>query len=468
MLNHWRAAALLGGVALTLPALGADWPQFRGPNGSGVVEAGTLPAAWASDKNVKWKVDVPGVGWSCPVVVGDKVFVTTAVSENQNKPRGGGGGGGGGPGGGFGKGRGAPDKVFQFQLICLDLATGAQKWKETLIDAKPKIPTHGSNTYASETPVTDGERVYAYFGMHGLFCYDLAGKQLWKKDLGTFPMMAGWGTASSPVLDGDRLFIQCDNDEKSFIVALDKKDGHELWREPRTERSTWCTPLVWKNGKRTEIVAIGSKVRSYNPADGKTLWELSIGGGQCSVSPVADGDMLFVGAGGRGGGMGGGRPGGGAPPGGGRPGGEGGGNLFAVKAGGSGDITPKMGETSSDGVAWVAAKAGLGMASPLVYKGHVYVFERGGGLVNCLDEKTGKLVYKERISGAKAFWASPYANDGKVFATDEDGTTFVLEAGPKFNLLGQNNLKGMFWTTPSVGGESVLLRSTDSLFCVKK
>jgi len=452
---------LLGG-ALTTPAYGADWPQFRGPNGSGVIDAGTLPAEWAAGKNLKWKIDVPGVGWSCPVVVGDKVFVTTAVSENQRKPGGGGGfggGGGGAPGGG--KGRAAPDKVFQFQLICLDVATGKQLWKETPIDAKPKIPTHGSNTYATETPVTDGERVYAYFGMHGLFCYDLAGKQVWKKDLGTFPMMAGWGTASSPVLDGDRLFVQCDNDEKSFIVALDKKNGKEIWREPRAEKSTWCTPLVWKTGQRTEIVTIGNKVRSYNPADGKVLWELTIGGGQCSVSPVADGDLLFVGAG----------VGGGGRPGGGRPGGMGGsaGNLFAIKAGASGDITPKEGETSSAGVAWVAPKAGLGMASPLVYKGHVYVFERNGGLVSCFDEKTGKAVYtKERIPGARAFWASPYANDGKVFATDEAGTTFVLEAGPKFNVLAQNSLQGMFWTTPSVAGDAVLLRSTDSLFCVKK
>ncbi|WP_193789030.1 outer membrane protein assembly factor BamB family protein, partial [Zavarzinella formosa] len=315
MLIRLRAATLLGGLALMLPSLGesADWTQFRGPKADGVVEGGSLPTEWAAGKNLKWKIDVPGVGWSSPVIVGDKVFVTTVVTENQSKPRAGGGFGGGGPGGGgMGKGRGAPTTSHQFQVICLDLATGKQLWKETAIDAKPKIPTHSSNTYATETPVTDGERIYAYFGMHGLFCYDLAGKQLWKKDLGVFPMQAGWGTASSPVLDGDRLFIQCDNEEKSFIVALDKKDGHELWKISRSERSTWSTPLVWKNSKRTEVVALGGKVRSYNPADGKLLWELNIGGGQCSVSPVANEDTLFVGAGAGGGG--GGRPGGGGAP----------------------------------------------------------------------------------------------------------------------------------------------------------
>ena len=147
----------------------------------------------------------------------------------------------------------------------------------------------------------------------------------------------------------------------------------------------------------------------------------------------------------------------------------GGGNLFAVKAGGSGDITPKAGATSSDGVAWMASKSGLGMSSPLVYKGQVYVFERNGGLLSSFDAKTGKPVYsKERIPGAKAFWSSPWANDGKIFCTDEDGTTFVIEAGPKFNVLGQNSLKGMFWSTPSVAGKAVLIRSTDSLFCVEK
>lgn len=499
MTTRLRAAILLGGLACSATTLAADWTQFRGPKADGVVEGAKLPTEWEASKNLKWKTDIAGVGWSSPVVVGQKVIVTTAVSENQRKPQagggfggggggrpGGGGPGAGGPGGAYPKGQGAPSTPFKFQVICLDLATGKELWKQTAIDDKPKILTHSSNTYATETPVTDGQYVYAYFGMHGLFCYDLNGKLIWKKDLGVYQMMAGWGTASSPILDGDRLFIQCDNEEKSFLVALDKKDGKELWKVNRTERSTWSTPLVWKNSKRTEIVALGSKVRSYNPADGKLLWELNIGGGQCSVSPVANEEMLFVGAGAGGGGRpGGGRPGGGGPgaggpgggPGGGGPGGGGpgggmgmgGGNLFAVKVGASGDITPKSGETSSEGVAWMAPRAGIGMSSPLVYRGQVYIFERNGGLVSSYDMKTGKPLFsKERISGAKAFWSSPWANDGKIFCTDEDGTTFVLEAGQKFNVLGKNNLKGMFWSTPAVGGDAVLIRSTDSIFCVKQ
>ncbi len=456
----------------------ADWMQFRG-NGTGVSSEKEIPSEWAADKNVLWKTRIPGVGWSQPIIVGDKIFVTTAVTENQRKPSSGGFGGGGGGGfgkggggfgkggGGFGKGGSPPNAVYQFQVLCLDRKTGNILWKETALESKPKIPTHGSNTYATETPATDGEHVYAYFGMHGVYCYDLKGKQIWKKDLGSFPMMAGWGTASSPVLVNDRLIVLCDNEEKSFIVALDKKDGKELWRTPRTERTTWGTPIVWKNKQRTEVVAIGSRVRSYDPADGKQLWELNIGGGQCSVSPTADEEMLYVGAGS--GGMGGGGGFGKGPPGGGFGMRGGGGSLFAVKAGAKGDITPKSGEKSSDGVAWSEPKSGLGMASPLLCKGYIYVLERNGGLINCFDAKTGKAAYtKERISGARAFWASPVALDDKIYCLDDDGNTFVIQAGPEFKQLGKNSIKEMFWSSPAIADGALFLRGVDNLYCIKK
>ncbi|VTU00001.1 Putative uncharacterized protein OS=Rhodopirellula baltica (strain SH1) GN=RB5272 PE=4 SV=1: PQQ_2 [Gemmataceae bacterium] len=234
-------AVLLPLFAQTGPA--GDSPQFRGPGGTGVFTDARPPVEWGKGKNVAWKVAVPGVAWSCPIVVGDKVIVTTAVSPGQPKPQGGGGGFGGGKGG-FGGGKGAPKAMYQFKVVCLDRATGKPLWEKVAKEAVPTIPTHGSNTYATETPVTDGERVYAYFGMTGLYCYDLDGKLVWSKDLGSYPMQAGWGTASSPVLDGDRLVVQCDNEEKSFLVALDKKTGKELWRTDRAERSGWSTPFV--------------------------------------------------------------------------------------------------------------------------------------------------------------------------------------------------------------------------------
>ncbi len=458
-------AIILGGLTTTASA--DDWLQFRG-NGTGVSNEKGLPTTWSTDKNILWKAKASGRGWASPIVYGDKVIVVAAASDRDEAPRPMGKGGFGGGGGG-----GTPPNVdFKWTITCLDRTTGKDLWKQTALEAKPKIATHRDNTYASETPITDGERIYVYFGMTGLFCYDMDGKQLWKKDLGAFRMQANWGASSSPVLDGDRLFLQIDNEEKSFLVALDKKTGNELWKKDRSERTVWSSPIIWKNKGRTELVTVGQTMRSYDPATGKILWELNLGSGRASASPVADEERLYFGLGGGGGGFGGGKggfgpPKEGAPGGGGRMGG--GGPLFAVKAGASGDITPKMGETTSAGVLWAQPKAGAEMSSPLVYEGHVYVFERNGGLVNCYDAKTGKPAYsKERLDGAKAFWASPWAYDGKVFCTDDAGTTFVLKAGPKFELIGKNSIKDQFWASPAIAGGTLILRGVNSVYAIRQ
>jgi outer membrane protein assembly factor BamB len=310
--------------------------------------------------------------------------------------------------------------------------------------------------------------------MHGLFCYDLAGNLVWQKDLGSYRMQMGWGTASSPVLDGDRLFVQCDNEEKSFLVALDKKTGDEIWRATRPDKTAWSTPMIWRNKQRTELVTIGNpRVRSYDPATGKQLWELTIGNAQCSASPVGDEEMLYVGAGRGGFGGGGfGPPGGGGRPpgGGGLPGGGfgAGGSLFAVRAGASGDISLKEGETSNAGIAWSTTRGGPEMASPLIYQGCLYVLARNGGIVTCYDAKTGKQLYRERISGAGAFWASPWAAGGKLYCLDENGNTFVLQAGPDFKLVGKNPLNEMFWASPAASGGAVFLRSVDHVYCIRQ
>ncbi len=460
-------------AGLSSAGLADDWPQFRGPNAAGIAGEKGLPSEWGPDKNVAWKVKVPGVAWSSPIISGDKVILTTAITENQRKPQAGGGfgggrppGGGGRPPGGFGRGGGSPpNALYRWEIHCLDRATGKTLWTELALEAKPRIPTHGSNTFATETPVTDGERVYAYFGMHGVFCLDLSGKLVWKKDLGSYPMQMGWGTASSPALDEKRLFLQIDNEEKSFLVALDKKSGAEVWRATRDEQTNWGSPILWKNRQRTELVAMGSrKVRSYDPSSGKVLWELAMGGGRCCSTPVGDAEHLYLGAEAGMGGMGG--FGGGGFGGRGR-GDEGGGGLFAVRAGASGDITLKSGSTSNAGVAWSQPKGGPEMASPLVFEGHLYILSRNGGIVTCHDAKTGKQVYKERLPGARAFWASPWAGDGKVFCPDDAGTTYVLQAGPEFKVLAQNSLNEMLWSSPAAVGGAVYLRGVDHLYCIK-
>lgn len=477
----------LSGCAFGLATIAqaGDWPQFRGPNSNGVVTESKLPTEWSAEKNVAWKVNVPGVAWSCPIVVGDKVIVTTAVADGQPKPRGGGGGGrppGGGfqpgagrpPGGGFqpggsgGRG-GGPDKVYTWKVVCLDKANGKEIWAKTAHEGKPKYGTHGSNTFASETPASDGERVYAYFGATGtITAYDLKGNEIWKKDLGAFPIMANWGTSSSPLVYDGVVYIQCDNESKSFLAALDAKTGDQKWKIDRNEKSAWSTPYVWKTKGRTDLVVGGSqKVRGYNPADGKLVWELSVGGGQANTSPVGTEELLYVGTGAGGGGRPGG--GGGAPPGGGgRPGG-GGGTLFAIKAGATGDISLKSGETANAGVAWSAPRAMPSASSPVIYEGYVYTFERNGGQVTCFDAKTGKAAYtKERISNAGAFWSSPWAYDGKIFCMDETGTTHVIKAGPTFDVVGTNKLgRDVYWSSPAIAGGSIILRGVDSLYCIQ-
>ena len=440
-----------------------DWPQFRGPQGTGVVNDPKVPTEWGTDMNVAWKKTVPGVAWSCPIVVGDKVLLTTAFSEGQPRPQGGfGGGGKGGPGGpGGGKGGGAaPKATYQFKIVCLDRTTGKTVWEKVAKEARPTIPTHGSNTYASETPTSDGERVYAYFGMTGLFCYDLDGQEVWKKDLGSYSMNNGFGTASSPILVGDKLIVQCDNEVKSFLVALDKMTGEQKWKVDRREKSGWSTPFLWKTKGRTDLVAIGGqKICGYDPENGKEVWSLDIGGGQCSASPEADGEQLYVGVGQGGGGLGGPKGGGGNSR---------AGTLFAVKAGAAGDITPKAGASSSEGVAWTASRAWPAAASPLAYDGYVYVLDRNGGTISCFEAKSGKAAYtKERIPSASAFWASPWAADGKIFCLDETGTTHVLKAGPEFEMVRVNKLsRDTYWATPAAAGGTLFIRSVDSLYCI--
>jgi outer membrane protein assembly factor BamB len=264
-------------------------------------------------------------------------------------------------------------------------------------------------------------------------------------------MLMNWGTGSSPALDGDRLFILCDNDEKSLLVAVDKKTGKDLWRVARDELSSWTTPFVWRNQVRIEIVTAGSKaIRSYDPADGKRLWELKRPAASpmsyVTATPVASETMLYVAAGSK--------P--ASSP------------LWAIKAGASGDISLKRGERSNASIAWSSTRACPPMASPLLYKDNLYILMQNAGILMCLDARTGREVYKERLRGARSFTSSPWAHDGKLYCLDEDGQTFVVEAGPKFKLLRMNEIKDMFWATPAVSRDALYLRGADRLYCIRR
>lgn len=419
----------------------SDWPQFRGAESLGVSEGTGLPDEWTTAKNVAWKTAIPGSGWSSPVVWGGKIFVTTVINEGPTEtPK---------KGLYFGGERPAPSKdVHHWAVLCLDLATGKVIWQKEVHHGPPSSSIHLKNTYAAETPVVDGERVYAYFGNVGLFCLDFSGKELWAQRWGSFKTRNGWGTAASPVLHDDKIFVVNDNEEKSFLAALDKKSGRELWRETRDEKSNWATPYIWKNRVRTELVVPGrNKVRSYS-LEGKVLWEF---GGMSTIvipTPFAKFDLLYVCSGYVGDKI--------------RP-------IFAIRPGAAGDISLKEDETSSEYIAWRQKAAAPYNPSPLIYGEHLYVLFDGGFLA-CHDAKTGRQVYdKQRLNptGVSGFTASPWAYGGKIFCLSEDGDTFVVQAGPEYRPVRKNSLDELCMATPALAGDSLLIRTASQLYCIR-
>jgi outer membrane protein assembly factor BamB len=418
-----------------------------------MIKAEGFPMEWGAEKNIRWRIRNPGEGWSAPIVWDNRLFLTAAVLQRppqgstaqaaRPEPYRGGGG------------RRRSDltgATYSWEVFCLNTDTGRLLWRRVARRGNPRNPRHSSNTYATETPVTDGERVYAYFGMTGLYCYDFGGQLVWQKDLGSYETRAGWGTSSSPVLYRDKLYLQIDNEEQSFLLALDAKSGVELWRVPRDEATQYSSPIIWTNSYRTELVAGGMVYRSYDPGTGTLLWQLDMAKGRSAASPVADGDRLYVGTEFRNRG---------GPD-------DGGGFLFAVKAGATGDITPVPGTSSSDGVAWRCADAGIQMASPVVCGGYVYMFERRLSVVHCVDAKSGERLFRERVPGARAFWASPWSYNGKVFALDETGTSYVIEPGRELKVLRENRIDELFWSTPAAAGGALFLRGADHVYCVAK
>jgi outer membrane protein assembly factor BamB len=435
-----RRLSLFALVLAAFPVLAAEpsWPAFRGGPLAGVGDK-PLPATWAADKNVVWKTDIPGRGWSSPVIWGDKVFVTSVVSDEKlPEPR---------------KGLyitdlagKVPPGEHRWLVHCLDWKSGKVLWSREAFKAKPESTLHIKNSFASETPVTDGERVYVLFGNVGVVCYDFDGKELWKEKVPAYKTRMGWGTAASPAVHGDRLYVVNDNEEKSYLAALDKKTGKEQWRVERDEKSNWATPFVWKNETRTEIVTAGTKrVRSYD-LDGKLLWELSGMSMIAIPTPFAADGLLYITSGYVADPL--------MKP------------VYAIKPGAKGDISLKKDEKSNDWIVWCQRQAGPYHPTPVVYDGLMYVLYDRGQL-SCYDAKTGKAVYeKERMPGATAFTASPWAADRKVYCLSEDGETFVIKAGREFKVLGQNTLDEMTLATPALSRGSAVIRTQGKVYRV--
>lgn len=445
MKNLAHSVSLATAIAITLSssfstASASDWGQFRGPEGNGVNTKAKLPVTWG-EADIRWTADVPGGGWSAPIQAGNKIFLTTAVSEEVGRPK------------GFGRGVASmgsfsrakpPSEAVAFEIHCLNFEDGTLLWKQVVESRKPKHKIHPSNTYATETPATDGQHVYVYFASIGVVaCFDLDGKEVWKREIGSFPSGNGFGTGSSLALADGMVYIQCDNDESSFLVAMDAKTGNDAWRVEREGRTSWSTPVLWSNKTRKELVVCGSGfVTSYEPKSGEVLWNLTGMGGSFTSSPATDKDRIYFGNSG--------------------PGSRG--PLVAVNAGASGDIDLRAGDAEQDGLAWSVRSAGPGMASPVVVNGYLYVVS--SGILGCYNAETGDRVYRERLPEMSSAASSLIGTADHVYILGEQGKTAVVKVGQDYELVAENLVEGLFWSTPAVVENQLLLRSATQLYCI--
>jgi outer membrane protein assembly factor BamB len=445
------------------PAKDETWPGFRGHDLSGVAASPSAPERWSKTEGVTWAANIPGRGWSSPIVWSDRVFVTAAVGSRPFKqPL---------PGlygndyiaelsaaGVSGqelmrklreRDMESPEESadLRYMMYALDAGTGKIVWEREAHKATPSGGRHRKNTYASETPFTDGRRLYVSFGQNvGLFCYSLAGALLWKKQWPPQKIYLDFGTASSPVVFDGRVYLLHDGEQTSYITALDASTGEDLWRTERPSsglpRSSWMTPLIWKNAIRTEIVTTGHGfVISYD-LQGKELWRVG-GMAMPTASPIASNGLLFVGTGSQGDAN--------------RP-------FIAIKPGATGDITLAADATSNEFIVWSHPRASGYTPSALVHDGRVYLVHDTGILL-VLDALTGKEIYKARAGGAgNTFSASPTAAGRRIYLLSEEGVTFVLEAADRYTELSRNDLGEMSLASPAIAGGAIYVRTEKTLY----
>jgi outer membrane protein assembly factor BamB len=421
-----------------------SWPSFRGPNASGTVDGQNLPDQWngKTGENILWHTPIPGLAHSSPVVWGNRVFVTSAISTDPKasfRP------------GLYGDGDAAADRSkHRFMVYALDKQSGKILWERVAYEGEPREKRHIKSTYANSTPVTDGRIVVAWFGSQGLYAFDVNGKPLWKVDLGRLDLGAydiptyEWGPASSPIIWKDLVILQCDTQTDSFMIAFNADTGRAVWKTTRDEIPSWGTPTVATTSKGEELIANASNfIRGYDPRTGKELWRLGRSSKITAPTPIVADDMLVV-VSGRG------------PE---RP-------IFVVKAGARGDLTLPEGKTSSDTVLWSRTGRGSYMPTPLIYNGILYVLANNGTF-DAYNLKTGEEIYRQRLSlVGSGFSASPVASDGKIYLSNEDGEILVVSAGEKFNHIGTNSMGELLMATPAISDGVMYVRSSSSLFAI--
>ncbi len=414
-----------------------NWTQWRGPNGQGVSSETGLPTEWSATRNVKWKTPLAGRGHSSPIIWGDRIFLTTSI-EGEVIP-------GTQPPKHFigGEQYVHPDSVgasrhHTLKVLCLDRRNGKLLWERAAYTGRVYDDRHRKATYADGTPATDGRYVYAWFGSEGLYCYDHNGKLVWRKSLGNLATQ-GMGTGTSPVLYENLVILQCDEDEgkQSFIAALDKRTGKEVWRTPRRIEVSWTTPVIARTPTRDELVASGNQfVIAYDPATGKELWRCQGTQSWTVPTPLVGHGIVVVSA---------------AHP---------VKRAVAIRLGGSGDVT------GTPQVVWQRDKGTGYTPSSILYGDYVYLMT-DRGLLTCVDVKTGEVKYEgARVPKPATFSASPVAFEDKLLLTSEDGDTFLLKAGPQHEVLQTNSLDEPIYSSPAIAGGNIFIRSTKHLYCI--
>jgi outer membrane protein assembly factor BamB len=428
-------------------ARGDEWSQFRG--GAAVGNAGprSLPLSWNDRTNVAWRVDIPGAGWSQPIESGGRIYLTTAVGRGADGPS--------GMGGvmsmstwGMGS---APKTPVQWRVLRLDPADGRIEWSRTVVEAVPKFAKHASNSYATETPCAAGDAIVAFFGGTGtLVALDREGKELWRREFGPQPIQNQFGTGSSPVFRpdaaGGRLFLQLYNEDSARLHCLDPRTGADVWTAERGKGTSWSTPVVWDNAGTPEVVTAGQgSVIAYAVADGAERWRLTGLDTSFACSLAADGEGVYYGTS---------SPGSKAP-------------VGAIRPGHTGDLTPPKGQATAPAVRWAKTKSGAGMPSPVVVGDLLYFF---GDKAVCYDRLTGEEKYRKRLPGGTTAVGSPVVVGDRIYLVNEKGRTVVIQTGPEFKVLAESAVGGgdeVFWATPGVVGDALLIRSSTALYCIR-
>ncbi len=419
-----------------------NWPQFRGPNSSGVADD-AAPVTWniETGENIRWRTPIPGLGHACPIVWEDKLFVATAVRPGAKSEL---------RVGLYGDiGSYKETEPQQWRLLCLDKVSGRILWDKLVLEAVPRSQRHTKATHCNSTPATDGRHIVALFGSEGLFCFDLEGRQLWRKDLGALDAgyyaitNTAWGFGSSPILRDGKVIVQCDVLSGQFLAAFDAADGHELWRTVRHDVPTWSTPVIATSGNRTQVIANGWKlIGGYDFETGKELWRLKDGGDIPVASPIIAGDLAIItSAHGRY-----------------RP-------MRAVRLSATGDITPEDIAGTNQAIAWSHPRRGNYLLTPIAVGD--LLWGNQDGVLTCFDVHTGKVVYDARIGGGnQGFTASPVAARDNLYFTGEQGEVFVVPATNQFSVLATNKLGGICLATPAISEGTIYFRTVENIVAV--